>query len=201
MNEVTIYLAKTSFIKENLSYVSNFVDKNRLEKANRYVNEKDRLLSLGAAFLMKKILPNIEIKENENGKPYISGGPFFNVSHSGECSALAIQNEREVGIDIQLINEDKLDAIGYVLSEKEKHVIDPNTLFQIWTNKESLIKCTSNGLKDIKKVSGLPLEGNRTIDNEEYYTKSLILGKYALSLTLKGKEPFEMVIKQVDTLD
>ena len=201
MNEVTIYLVKTSFIKENLSYVSNFVDKNRLKKANRYVNEKDRLLSLGAALLMKKYLRNKEIKENENGKPHISGGPFFNVSHSGEYSVIAIQNEREVGIDIQLINEDKLDAIEYVLSEKEKHVIDSNTLFQVWTNKESLIKCTSNGLKDIKKVSGLPLEGNRTIDNEEYYTKSLILGKYALSLTLKGKEPFEMVIKQVDTLD
>ena len=201
MDEVMVYILHTSLVKNHFSFVSNFVDKERKEKAERYMNEKDQLLSFGAGYLLKKYLPNKEIKYTESGKPYLENGPCFNLSHSGEYVALAIHPSRDVGIDIERINKNKIDGIQFVLNDEEKTIDDIETLFRVWSNKESLTKCTSTGLKDIKNVSGLPMEGMRLILEEPYYLKSMIFEGYSLSLSLKGKEPFELNITQVDILE
>lgn len=200
MDKVTIYLLHTSLIQDNLSFVMSFVSTKRKEKADNLSFEKDKLLSLGAGYLLKKYLPKGEIKEKENGKPYIEDGPYFNLSHSGEYVILAIHQSRDVGIDIQKIDENRTSTVLYVLNDEEKKIDDLKALFQIWSNKESLIKCISSGLKDIKRVDGLPLEGIRTIDNAEYYTKSMIHGDYSISLTLKGKDSFKTLIQPIRVL-
>ena len=197
LTQVDLYLLNISLVKDNLSFVHNYVSKERKEKALKFVNEQDQLLSLGAGYLMKKYLPNEEILETKFGKPYLKNGAKFNASHSGEFVVLAIHEQREVGVDIERIDEKKIDAIKFVLSDKEKDVTDTNTLFQMWSNKESLIKCLSTGIKDIKIVEGLPLEGYRTINNEEYFVKSMIYNGYSLSVSLKGKESFNIIINQV----
>lgn len=201
MIEIIVRILHISLIKQNLSFVLSCVDKSRKEKAERFRNEKDQLLSLGAGYLMKKYLPEGEIKIMENGKPYLPNGPFFNVSHSGEYVVFTSSNNSEVGIDIEKIDENKLDGIRYVLDEEEKKTSDSGLLFQIWSNKESLIKCSSNGLKDIKKVKGLPLNGLRIINEETYYSKSVIYNGYSLSLTLKQKEPFKIKIENINSLE
>lgn len=201
MVEVIIRILHISLIKQNLSFVVSYVDKSRKEKAERFVDEKDQLLSLGAAYLMKKYLPKGEIKIMDTGKPYLPNGPFFNVSHSGEYVVFASLSNSEVGIDIERIDENKLDGIRYVLSEEEKKISDSGVLFQIWSNKESLIKCSSNGLKDIKKVKGLPLNGKRIINGQSYYTKSVIYNGYSLSVTLKQEEPFDIKIENINSLE
>lgn len=201
MIEITIRILHTSLIKQSFSFVLSYVDKTRKEKAKRFKNEKDQLLSLGAAYLMKKYLPNGEIKITDTGKPYLPNGPFFNVSHSGEYVVFASSSNSEVGIDIERIDENKLDGIRYVLDEEEKKISDSGLLFQIWSNKESLIKCSSNGLKDIKKVKGLPLNGLRIINGETYYSKSVIYNGYSLSVTLKGNEPFNIKIDTINSLE
>jgi 4'-phosphopantetheinyl transferase len=201
MIEITIRILHTSLIKQNFSFVLSYADETRKEKAERFKNEKDQLLSLGAAYLMKKYLPNEEIKITDTGKPYLPNGPFFNVSHSGEYVVFASLSNSEVGIDIEKIDENKLDGIRYVLDEEEKKINDSGVLFQIWSNKESLIKCSSNGLKDIKKVKGLPLNGKRIINGQSYYTKSVIYNGYSLSVTLKQEEPFNLIIENINSLE
>ena len=67
---VDVYILHTSLIKVHFSFVSSFVDEARKEKAERYLNEKDKLLSYGAGYLLKKYLPNKEMKETLNKKPY-----------------------------------------------------------------------------------------------------------------------------------
>ena len=201
MNEVDVYILNTHLVKNNLEFVLDFVDADRKIKALKFVQEKDRLLSLGAGYLIKKYLPHENISETKSGKPYFKNGPYFNVSHSGEYVVLVIHNSREVGVDIERINDSKVDAIKYVLSDKEKSVLDTNTLFILWSNKESLIKCLSTGIQDIKTVSGLPMEGIRTINNEDFYTRSQIYDNYSLSVTLKGSEPFNIAIKPITSLE
>ena len=201
MVDIIIRVLHTSLVKQKLSFVMSFVDPKRKEKAERFVKEQDRLLSLGAGYLLKKYLPQGEIKVNESGKPYLADGPFFNVSHSGEYVVLVSHPSRDVGVDIEQINENKRDGIEFVLNSEEKKISDAGTLFQIWSNKESLIKCLSTGLKCIKTVSGLPLEGERSIEGESYFTKSMIYNGYSLSVTLKGKESFNIKIEQVDILE
>lgn len=201
MIEIIVRILHISLIKQNFSFVLSYVDETRKERAKRFKNEKDQLLSLGAAYLMKKYLPNGEIKITDTGKPYLTNGPFFNVSHSGEYVVFASSKTSEIGIDIERIDENKLDGIRYVLSEEEKKINESGVLFQIWSNKESLIKCSSNGLKDIKKVKGLPLDGKRIINEENYYTKSVIYNGYSLSLTLKQEEPFNIKIENINSLE
>ena len=201
MADIIIRIIHISSIKQNLPFVMSFVEQNRKEKAERFAKEQDQLLSLGAGYLLKKYLPSGKIETTKSGKPHLSNGPFFNISHSGEYVVLAVHHTREVGVDIEQINENRRDGIEYVLSAEEKKTTDIDTLFQIWSNKESLIKCLSTGLKDIKKVNGLPLEGTRTIKEQEYYTKSMIYNGYSLSVTLIGEKPFSIQIEQVDVLE
>lgn len=200
MSTIDVYILHTSLVKEKYDFVFSFVEKSRQDKALKYAHEKDRLLSLGAAYLMKKHLPKGRIIENENRKPYLEGGPFFNISHSGEYIVFASHPTREVGIDIEQVREDKVDAIKYVLTNEEKDLINPVKLFQIWSNKESLIKCLSSSLKDIRTVSGLPFDGVHRIDKEDYFTRSIVYQGYALSITLKEKDPFDVNIEKV-TID
>ena len=166
MDKIDIHILHISQVKKRFLFVSSFVEEKRKEKAEKYVNEKDRLLSFGAGYLLKKYLSKEDIKLTDSGKPYLPNGPFFNLSHSEEYVVLAIHSARDIGVDIEKIDDQRVDAIRFVLNEEEKKVSDVNTLFQMWSNKESLIKCMSTGLKDIKNVNGLPLEGIRTIDGE-----------------------------------
>lgn len=197
MEKVTVHILKSSLVKEQYSLVLSFVDQNRKEKVLRYVNENDRLLSLGAGYLLKKFLREKEIKENEYGKPFFENGPYFNISHSGEYVVLVIHKNRDVGVDIQQINDNRIKAIEYVLNDKEKSIKDISELYRIWSNKESIVKCISTGLKDIIKVDGLPLEGIHEFENKEFYVKSMTFDGYALSVTLKGKEPFEVSLSKI----
>ena len=201
MVEVIIRILHISLIKQKRFFVLSYVDSSRKKKAERFVNEKDQLLSLGAGYLMKKHLPDGEIKINTNGKPFLSNGPFFNVSHSGEYVVFASHQYRDIGVDIEKIDENKLDGIQYALDQDEKKESDRNTLFQIWSNKESVIKCLSSNLKDIKTIKGLPLVGTRNIEGQDYYTKSTIYDGYSLSVTLKGNEPFELRIETINSLE
>ena len=201
MNIVDVYILNTQLVKDNFDFILNFVSLERKEKALKYVQEKDKLLSFGAAYLIKKYLPSEEIKETKSGKPYFANGPFFNISHSGEYVAMVIHQSRDVGVDIERINDSKIDAIKYVLSDEEKSGKDTNTLFLMWSNKESLIKCLSTGINDIKIVSALPMEGVRIINNQNYFTRSQIYNNYSLSVTLKGNEPFNINIKHIIDLE
>ena len=199
--EAVIYILNTSLVKENYSFVLSYISKNRREKAEKLINEKDRLLSIGGGYLLKKYLPSEEIKVSENGKPYLENGPCFNLSHSEKYVVLAIHPSFDVGVDIEKINGNKVDAIKYTLSKEEKNITDIDTLFQIWSNKESLIKCKSTGLKDIKNVNGLPLEGMRLLECEEYYSKSIVYDGYSLSISLKTNNPVKIKIIPLESLE
>ncbi len=201
MDKVDVYILNIELVKDSFNFVTNYIEPTRRSKALKFVQEKDQLLSLGAGYLLKKYLPSTKIKESKSGKPYLENGPFFNISHSGEYVVLAIGKNWEVGVDIERVDESKLDAIKFSLQGKEKDVFDINSLFLMWSNKESLIKCLSLGVQDIKIVSGLPLEGVRTFNESEYFTKSQIYNNYSLSVTLKGNEPFNINIKPITDLE
>ena len=107
-----------------------------------------------------------------------------------EYVTFASHSSRPVGVDIERIDESKIKAIKYVVNKEDT----TEELFQMWSNKESLIKCKSTGIQEIKKAPALPLSGVREFDNKKYYTKSLIYDGYSLSVTLEGEEPFEIEI-------
>lgn len=192
MKKIIVNYISTDFVKNNLDNILPYLEKSRIEKANKYRQENDRLLSIGAGFLISKYIGKNEIISDKNGKLYAKDGYFFNVSHSGKYAIIAVSEDREIGIDIQLIDEKNLKPIQYVSNES----LPLNEMFCLWSNKESLIKCLSENMSIIKDVPGLPLKGSRTYLNEKFYTNSMVFEGYTISVTLKGDEPFEMVLKE-----
>ena len=162
-----IILVKTSEIKESDLASLSFA---RQEKANRYVKEKDRLLSLAAGIALDKGLQEYGLKEkdatiltDEHGKPYLKDyqNIHFNLSHSGDL-ALAAFDEKEIGCDIERIRPLKEDVAKRCFSKEEQEYIskakDKDEAFtRIWVYKESFIKALGIGLgMDLSSFSAIP---------------------------------------------
>jgi 4'-phosphopantetheinyl transferase len=86
------------------------------------------------------------------GKPFIPGGPEFNISHSEEMVVLAVRRQGEVGIDIEKIRTVNIADFSRYLPEiadlHQKH--DGNhahsLFFDCWTQKEAVLKGYGKGL-------------------------------------------------------
>lgn len=94
-----------------------------------------------------------EIGYGENGKPYFiqPKGLFFNISHSGEWTVIAL-SDGEVGCDIQKIGPvDMRVAERYFTPEESEALAEAGNgardlFFRIWTVKESYLKALGTGL-------------------------------------------------------
>ncbi len=90
------------------------------------------------------------------GKPFLEGGPSFNISHSGELVVCALSSEGRVGVDVEALRPIALDDFADCMNADQWHDIsgaaDPSQRFlDYWTMKEGLVKCRGEGL-------GLPLD-------------------------------------------
>lgn len=103
----------------------------------------------------------LEYTENENGKPYIKNEPriHFNITHTKGLCAVAI-SDSEVGIDAEYSSElserrlknivnsgyfskSELSAFGLAERTAESACKD---FYRLWTAKESVVKCTGEGI-------------------------------------------------------
>lgn len=107
--------------------------------------------------------PNMEICHGEHGKPFIKGmeGFQYNLSHSGKWVVIGyvvpgLDGGTGVGIDVEKIRQsgnwekmaarffakDELEYVSLASDEKEK----VERFTEIWTRKESYVKCLGCGL-------------------------------------------------------
>ena len=123
----------------------------RMKRAERYRFEKDRLLCIGGGLLMRHVVgirDESEIRHGRYGKPFASGYPAFNISHSGDWCIL-VKGESEIGADIEKIDENNLTSAPTVYTPRELDWMNEDPLerfYQLWTWKESLIKALGTGM-------------------------------------------------------
>ena len=123
----------------------------RMEKACRFRFERDRLLCLGAGFLLLEALgpETAALCCGENGKPFLPGGPAFNLSHSGEWCVLAV-GEACIGADIEQLDERHLGIASMVYTPGELAWMGQDNplerFYALWTWKESVMKATGLGM-------------------------------------------------------
>jgi len=86
----------------------------------------------------------------QNGKPVVSGGKYFSISHSGSYVVVAFSND-EIGVDIELQKSIPIDELLHHFHPEEVRFIcgqsDKQEAFhRIWTRKEAFLKAKGTGL-------------------------------------------------------
>lgn len=110
-------------------------------------------------------------------RPFVEGGPNFNISHAGELVVCAMSNIAQVGIDIEKIVPLDLAAYRQQMTPEEWTDIsgadDPIcTFYHYWTRKEAAIKADGRGM-------GIPLQEVRIsghsawIEDQEWHLQPL----------------------------
>lgn len=182
----------------------------RCRRAERFRFEKDRLLCWGAGLLLHHLLPVDEkdLRHTDNGKPFVTGQPFFNLSHAG-TTAVFVRHHTPVGIDIEPVGAYEPLVAEHVFTPRERQWMREHPAYRfyhLWCRKESLLKAVGSGLSvDPVTVELCPLQ--ETVSQSD--TIALYACRAAVSpeetvtlvpepLTLTWDEPLSEVVSFAD---
>lgn len=166
----------------NSPYVSNFF--------NECKNEETRKEKIISNYLKNKYIGKYHI--DENGKP-LADHTYFNISHSHGLVAF-IQSDVPIGIDIEKIRPISNTLQEYISNDSEKKYIhDEISFFEVWTNKEALIKCFGSGLKTkAKDIPALPINDRRIYKNNIFFNKTIRYKDYIITVSRQKDEDFDV---------
>jgi 4'-phosphopantetheinyl transferase len=170
-----------------------------MHKADKFHFDKDRNRFVVARGTLRKILgrylnltPNrISFSYSRYGKPFLDAGNDslrFNVSHSRGLALIAVTSGREIGIDIEFIDDDRevLKTAKNIFSPavlSKLRSIDPElrvgAFFRGWTRTEAFFKAVGTGFSDPGKQLSEPI-----MPAESYFSAETIRFKEAKNWTL-----------------
>ena len=161
-----VHIWQVSFLvsPEQIKKYQSFLDKDEIQRANKFHFEKDRnryILTRGQLrFLLSKYLNKAPDRftfiYNPYGKPALQDyAVHFNVSHSHEMGLLIFDEAHEAGIDIEWMRRDfgglKIAERFFSIDEvAELKSLPPEQqrqgFFNCWSRKEAYIKAIGKGL-------------------------------------------------------
>lgn len=193
-----IYAVKILDIsEEHLDKICLFTDSEKKCKVKNFINKKDKIRTLIGEILVRTIIIEeleirnkyIKFEKNKYGKPYIKKYTNFNfnISHSGDFVVCAIDN-RPIGIDIENVKPIKYEDIAksffaikefdYIIKNDSDSRL--NKFYEMWTLKESYVKCCGQGLS-------IPLT-SFSIDINDYKNINLVINNKYKEYTFKRFE-------------
>lgn len=155
-----------------LKRVKEHISKNRWKSSERYFNQKDKLLHIGAEALLNYIFKKIRVNNpiydvNCYGKPYLKNYPkiHFNISHSEKYVFCGVSNQ-PIGVDIECNQDIDLNIAETYFHPKEYEYIMNNedknkSFFDMWTLKESYLKMKGVGLNSTLNSFIINIEKNK----------------------------------------
>jgi phosphopantetheine--protein transferase-like protein len=164
------------------------------------VEERKSLLLDNLSKYLKKDACEIQIKNNENGKP-TTEGIYFSVSHSHNYLVQAFSDHSEIGVDIEKMNS-KRNYLGlsnryfnphesdYLnqLSSKESQIL----FYQLWSAKEAVCKAEGGRLWFYLNYNFLDSNGQfkSEVNNHSIFQFDQIQN---FSMCLASNSPFQTV--------
>jgi 4'-phosphopantetheinyl transferase len=150
------------------------------DRANRFLHTRNRTLFALTRALLRTLLSEatsvpadkITFTEGAYGKPCLvgSGGPHFNVSHSGSWALIGLSDSRPIGVDIELMREagGELELARSFFSDAEYRALKGledsmllQSFYKIWTCKEAVLKAFGAGISEHLKDFSVELTGER----------------------------------------
>ncbi len=150
-------------------------------RAGRFVvAHAKRRFTAGRAALRQTLAPlcgipaaELELSTGPNGKPFVRGGPHFNLAHSGPVALFAVA-DFAVGIDVEERRPLEAGLANAVFTPAELAyltVLLPQdrqaAFFRGWTRKEAVIKAQGGSIADLQAIAVLPetrLAGWQVVD-------------------------------------
>lgn len=132
-------------------------------RADRFVKASDRIAFCAGRGVLREILASyigrgaadLRFSYCAHGKPSLSGGPVFNLSHSKGVACLAVNSGPDcaLGVDIEAVRpiEDAVAARFFSPAEYAALASLPASqwqdgFFRCWTRKEAFVKACGQGL-------------------------------------------------------
>jgi len=155
----------------NLPTNDNHLSKAEIDKCNDYKFSADKEKYLIRHTALRTLLDKPDCYYNNNGQLLIQNHDNnISISHTNEHFAIALNQNKKVGIDIETIEilETPLENIKIFLTDEEAkyfqgHPNQNELFYKFWTAKEAILKAMGKGfLKDPKEIE-LELENDRLI--------------------------------------
>ncbi|MGZ3765781.1 MAG: 4'-phosphopantetheinyl transferase family protein [Mucilaginibacter sp.] len=144
----------------------------------------DQQLSVAGKLILSGLLEKFDhkfslsdLKYNSYHRPYIDGGPDFNIAHSGSIVICCITEIGNIGIDIEQVKEIDLSDYTDYFTPNEWRKIDsyPNKydgFYNFWTRKEAVLKAIGTGFHT--PLSAVDVAEECVIyDDITYYLRSI----------------------------
>lgn len=181
---------------------AQLLDKERRERVERYRLIDDKKRCILAGLMTRHFLGNAEILKNEHGKPFLSDGRFFNISHSGNYVLFTL-GKSEIGCDIEQFHYVNAVKTGKtVLNDDEMTLILASAdrlgiFFNFWTKKESLLKCIGEGFH--RRAKSVDVCSDIFADKgKSYFMKTWNFSDYTVSVCSEEND-FPKCIEFIDT--
>lgn len=136
------------------------IPQHKQNEVKKYMFERDQKFKLFGILIVKQYCKENNISfEWENwqldkwGKPFLTRGPHFNISHSVKYIVVAFANQH-IGIDIELVNtKENVGSINHFLHPKEQVFVNEaadknDAFFEVWTRKEAYLKAKGVGMSE-----------------------------------------------------
>jgi 4'-phosphopantetheinyl transferase len=187
-----VWVVRLEVAAPHLEELERTLSADEIARADRFYFERDRRSFVVARGILRATIANyleaapsaLRFSYNEFGKPRLEGSKkfcdlSFNVSHSGGLALIAIALCRDVGVDIEAINDSvRTEQVAkHFFSAAEVAALArlPQSLrtagfFNCWTRKEAYIKARGRGLSipldsfDVTLIPGEPAALIRTED-------------------------------------
>lgn len=196
---VKLFLADISDI--SLEYMQ-LLDNERRARTERYRLADDKKRCILAGLMTRHFLGNTEILKNEYGKPFLSDGRFFNISHSGNYVLFSL-SDCEIGCDIEQLHYVNAVRTGRtVFTDDEMNLLLTGAdrlgaFFNLWTKKESLLKCMGEGFHRSAKSVDVRYDAFEE-KGKSYFMKTWNFSDYTVSVC-SVENDFPNIIEFVTT--
>lgn len=199
-NDVHIWLVNIQKEMPNLGYLSGILSYEELDRAGRFVFDKDRHCYIISHGILRLILSryirinakDIKFSTQKKGKPILDHPEFnnymFNLSHANNYVIYGITRNKEVGIDIEYMRlfTDCDILVNNFFSKKEineyfnlPESIRKKAFFTCWTRKEAFVKAIGDGL--YFPLNSFSVSPNPNVESEiEIHDYGLIKNKWSL---------------------
>lgn len=158
---IQVYLCniEKKITKKRRKDIISFLSVPERREIKKLYNKKILKTFLISRFLLRKVLSQhlkikpqkINIYFNKYNRPIIFGKLDFNISHSGNWIAIAVNKEGRIGIDIEKKSKINFSDIAqkcfsekeikYIMKQKRKS----DAFYKIWTLKEAYLKSIGLG--------------------------------------------------------